>query len=71
MGKCIATQGINGVVIDDEENMPFSNSLSMVLNGNSIETSWENGSNASIISSTPQQEGYWTRVGETREVDTY
>lgn len=71
----IATQDINGVVTDDEENMPFSKEIKLTIDG----VEWEfhrdpRGKMPAMLQKyppTPQQEGYWTRVGETREVDTY
>jgi len=70
-----STQDINGMVIDDEENMPFAKEIHLTIDG----VEWEfhrdaRGKMPAMLQKyppTPQQEGYWVRKGETREVDSY
>jgi len=70
-----STQDINGIVINDEENMPFAKEIHLTIDG--IEWEFHRDSRGKMPAMlqkyppTPQQEGCWVRKGETREIDSY
>lgn len=71
----IATQNIEGVVTPDPDNKPFAKYIKLQIDGEEWEfTPDPRGKMPTMLQKyppTPQQEGMWKRVGDTREVDSY